>query len=312
MTTTKKPRRPRRHHYIPEVYLKRWIGSDGMLIEFRHRYGGKVGPRSTSPGGTGYVFDLYTAPNEAPDETAKLETQFFSPVDSAAGEALDLLYVDGQAEAWNDDQRSAWSRFILSLLLRTPEDIAFLKSSFSIDWTKTVPEMKPRNPEDWSADDLARYRKTMASVSSEEKDSMALSLAPTLIDHEGIGARLNHMRWRTLQFVDVKRELLTSDRPVVMTGTLTEEHAHIILPIGPSRLFVAVKDDATFEILRKRDPDDLIEVINELVTQHAQKVVFGRDTTQLRFIQNRLGTKRQPSLMERIERMRKHRVDAKN
>jgi hypothetical protein len=54
---------PRKHHYSPVFYLKRWAGTDGWLCE--HKRLGVVGlrdrivTRRTFPTGTGYEKDLY-------------------------------------------------------------------------------------------------------------------------------------------------------------------------------------------------------------------------------------------------------------
>jgi hypothetical protein len=217
---------------------------------------------------------------------------------------LALLYKTGVTKAWTSAQRSAWSRFILTLLLRSPEDIEQLKSNFERNWAKITPEMEAGYLRRRRPEDPETFAEAIGGFDRGQLESMALSLAPSLMDHDRLGARFNHMRWRTIQFEGVKHELLTSDRPVLMSATLTEEYAYIIVPIGPSHLFVAVNDDQTFEFLHQREPNDLIAAVNEIVVQHAKRFVWGRNSNQLRFIQNRMGTQPEPSLMERIARMR--------
>jgi hypothetical protein len=74
-----------------------------------------------------------------------------------------------------------------------------------------------------------------------------------------------------------------------MTNGLSKPDAHIVLPIGPQRLFIATKNIETFEALRSQSSDDLVEAVNNQVSQQAYNFVYGADAKQLRFVANRLG-----------------------
>jgi hypothetical protein len=51
---------PKKHHYIPVSYLKRWAGPDNRICEFSKPYRGIVRPKRVYPDGTGYERELYT------------------------------------------------------------------------------------------------------------------------------------------------------------------------------------------------------------------------------------------------------------
>jgi hypothetical protein len=115
----------------------------------------------------------------------------------------------------------------------------------------------------------------------------------TLIDSPLMGKHLNRMRWSVVRF-NVSRTLLTSDRPIVMTGGLIKPTDHLALPIGPRTLFVAANTEQTEHLIRSWKPADLVEHVNDRVASQARKYVWGRDDTHLRFVANRLG-KMEPS-----------------
>jgi Protein of unknown function (DUF4238) len=109
--------------------------------------------------------------------------------------------------------------------------------------------------------------------------------------------------WNTRKTLDAEFEFLTSDRPVLMTASISETNAYILLPIGPRRLFVAVKDQPTMNLLQNKRQDDLVRAVNRQVVAHAVKYAYGTDAAQLRFVQNHLSTVKFEPLFSRLDRV---------
>ncbi|RWO35013.1 MAG: DUF4238 domain-containing protein [Mesorhizobium sp.] len=86
---------PKKHHYIPVFYLKRWAGEDGRLCEFSRPYDHRVKPRRTHPAGTGYEENLYSMQGFEPELAQQIEERFFKFTDSLAADALDRLVTKG-------------------------------------------------------------------------------------------------------------------------------------------------------------------------------------------------------------------------
>jgi hypothetical protein len=120
-----------KHHYVPVFYLKQWAGPDGRLCEFSRPYTLRPGevmppnipvkPRMTHPDGTGYARGLYTFDTLPPAVANVLEQQFLQRADDLAYSAVRRL-LENRFD-FDDETRSAWSRFILTLLHRSPEAI---------------------------------------------------------------------------------------------------------------------------------------------------------------------------------------------
>lgn len=108
-----------KHHYLPVFYLKQWARDRGQLCEFSKPYD-RVKPKRTYPDGTGYVRGLNTVEGLPPAEMRFLEEVFFQIADDGAAQVLRTFL---QPSPWTltAKERSAWSRFIMSLMVRNPE-----------------------------------------------------------------------------------------------------------------------------------------------------------------------------------------------
>jgi len=123
------PKLPK-HHYIPVFYLKQWA-IDGRLIKFSRPYGNVVKANETGPNGTGYERGLYRLTG-VPDEFAEtIESGFMQSIDTIAAQAHQRL-LKHDLENWPKGYRSAWSRFIVGLLLRNPESVERFLREFAV------------------------------------------------------------------------------------------------------------------------------------------------------------------------------------
>jgi hypothetical protein len=300
---------PLKHHHLPVFYLKRWVGDDGQLTQFSRPHK-EVVKRRRYPAQTGYAARLYETPGLPPEEAQRVEQKFMQHVDSLGAEALFALESDDPRLRTDRRLRSAWSRFIMSLLMRTPEDIAALKGGVAEEWMRSIPELEAKYAAKKGPDDPATFAAYFATRGPDELDQWAMSLAPVLMDHTGIGGLLNNMRWFIRRITSDIGALLTSDRPVVMSATLTERNAYLFLPIGPKAFFVAVNDDETERLVLERDPAAQVTAINELVTRHAMKFVYAQSDEPLGFVRAYMGTRRRKTLIEQlVERQRQNRSE---
>jgi hypothetical protein len=118
---------------------------------------------------------------------------------------------------------------------------------------------------------------------------------PALMRSKRVFRVIASFKWHTMIMNTSKHPLLTSDRHVIMTNGLSRDDAHIVLPIGPRRLFIATKKMETFQSFLQRKPDEFAAAINGRVCLQARKFAFGFDKSQLRFISNRLVSRSGPA-----------------
>jgi hypothetical protein len=275
-----------KHHYIPVFYSKEWAGPDGRLCEYSRPYD-VVKPKRVHPGGTGYVRGLYTVPRNDPRVAEYIEREFFKVTDDSASLVLAQLR-SGQPIEWNSDNRSAWTRFILSLMLRNPEYVGRMAAEVADFFDPTSTELNDRYQQIKRPEDPETYEEYIALTGHPAGRASAVAMQ-TIIDSPRMGGHLNQMRWSTITFKNPEHTLLTSDRPIIMTNGLVKPRDHLAIPIGPLAVFVATNTKESDDIIKNMNPRELMQQINERVTSQARQFVYGTDDSQLRFVENRLG-----------------------
>jgi hypothetical protein len=156
------------HHFIPRFYSKRWARS-GILCEFS-RPRDVVKPRRTSTKGTGYVSMLYAIDNDE-TEPNRLEEGFYKPVDTCAADALALLEHDVANDAWPPRLRLAWARFVMTLLMRMPEDMALMEASYRKEFAYLTEEQERQ----WTAWRKPNWPVTLEAALTEQDVKAAAS-----------------------------------------------------------------------------------------------------------------------------------------
>jgi hypothetical protein len=280
-----------KHHYIPVFYLKQWAGTDGRVCEFSRPYR-EVKPRRVHPDGTAYVRGLYTVPGVKPHLAEYIEQRFLLKSDSTASDALRFM-LSGDRVEWPNTPRSSWSRFIISLMLRNPEFISQHGAQVAAYFSPNSREIQDYYRNHRTADHPETYEEFLAKNEHPAARASATSLQ-SQIDHPEVGTHLNKMRWSLVTFTDMRHSFLTSDRPIIMSNGLLKKHDHLVIPITPSKLFVATNNDETNALIKNMSERDLIRQVNHRVAIQARKFVYGIDDSQLRFVEKRLG-KMEPS-----------------
>ena len=227
---------PTKHHYIPAFYLRRWAGGDGKVTEFtkpRH----DIVARRIMPDRTGYQERLYELKGFEPSLAQQVEEKFFKPLDTWASNALTMLERHGHQAPWDSHSRSAWTRFLLSLLLRCPEDIEAFREWWHEDFSRTDADAEARYQAARGAEDPETFAEFLAGQPLGIKERHQFQVFYSLVDHDSVGGKINEMDWRVLQSPPAAPAFLTSDRPIIRTNGLDQEGDHIALPIGPRLLF---------------------------------------------------------------------------
>lgn len=161
-----------------------------------------------------------------------------------------------------------------------------------------------------SVDDPPTFREYLQKQDPGQPDEFAFIIARMLMNHSDICQLFDKMHALVLDMPEDAFSLLTSDRSIWMTPTLTEDDAFITMPIGPKKLFTAVVKSATQRTLKARRRSDLVKVVNKLTVQHAIKYVYGLTDGMLPFIQKHMATKRDSTLLERLAASRGHQIVA--
>ena len=279
-----------KHHYIPVFYLKQWARDKGRLCEFSKPHD-RVKPRTTYPEGTGYVRGLNTVEGLPAAETHFLEEVFFQIADDAAARALRILLAP-PPWTFSPIERNGWSRFIMCLLVRNSESVQKYKEVAGAIFKDALPGIEAAYAKDRRPNDPETYAEYAQLHGPNPAARTIVRVIQTLADNDELGRRINSMRWIVLSDMNPKFELLTSDRPMLLTNGIGPPQGHLIMPISPSHVFVATNNLETESHIRAAwESRQAIAQINDRVASQAIKYVYGTDDKQLPFVSKRLGLK---------------------
>jgi hypothetical protein len=273
---------PQDHHYITAFYLRRWTDEGGHLYGFWRPHNKLIGKQYT-PERIGFETDLYTFPEAGPTGESYLEDQFLRILDQQASDALGHLETT-LSKPEDKRLRSAWSRFLMSLMVRHPEGVR-QRTDEARQFEREVEEEfrtnydQHRRPGDPPT--FEEYKKGMKPGQAYEAQT-AIMLLQRLMDNGKLGSFLNGLAWKVVP-LESAYTLLTSDRPLVMTNGLVKPADHLALAIGPRKLFIAANTPETASRLAAVRHDDLVSQMNDRVCKQARRYVFAIDDRQRTF-----------------------------
>lgn len=267
-----------------------WAGIDGRLVEFSKPFNNIVKPKRVFPKQTAYTQNLYTLRGFPANIAAQVEQNFLQPLDSLAATVLRKLVSGISKTSLSDDEVLAWSRFLVSLMLRMPEDIDILRqrwreklSEISLE-TRIVPPMKGTE----TSHDL--FSHSVANPPDEEIDEMVFNIFMDLTKSEKTGNHLRSMYWGIVEYKDLRCSLYLSDRPIVRLSALSAKNGAIIIPLSPHHLFVAANREIDLRrYLAMRNLKNIKDA-NQLIVSQTLKFSYASDDKCLRFMQNHLAT----------------------
>jgi hypothetical protein len=264
-----------KHHFSPKFYLSGWAGPDGQLCCIRKIYGRLVVQPKT-PTGTGYAIDGYRTDHVPEQDAHRVETAFMSPLDNVAARELQRMLA-GDPRIRTSEERSAWTRFVISLLFRHPAAVASLKAHFD-----QMHNVAVRGVE-------AEFPGSVISLDPAYTSIAASNMLTEIIDNDRVGPTIFNMKWVIVDVSKSKLPLMTSDRPVVMPLGLGDPDCHIALPISPTKLFIAAHNDR-FKQLKPGQETTVVKAINKAVVVQASEFVWAVDDSQLAFVEKHMGS----------------------
>lgn len=295
---------PNKHHYLPKFYLKEWAGPDDRICCFSKPYLEKVVPKRRYPSQTGYIHRLYAIEGLPEAQAVEFESTFLSPVDNHAADAMRTMKANHQNLVIASEQRLAWARFLQSLMIRMPADIAQIKQHVKGEWIAQLPGVS----EAYEAARTDEEPDTVLEFIQQSEEPLfevgALGIIKRIIGHNVFATMVAALHWSILTVDRSDFTLLTSDRPIVYTPYLQGHDTHIMLPVGPNEIFLAVYEADYADAFRDTSDTALVTILNTAVVENADNSVIGVDDKQLRFVQNRMGKSRSPSLIDRIHQKR--------
>ncbi|MFI7430713.1 DUF4238 domain-containing protein [Micromonospora sp. NPDC049836] len=279
------PRR-KRHHYLPESYLKAWADGNGQVAVRRRD---QNVPFFTATHNVAVEADLYALPTDAGLDDA-LEVALSKIEAPLRGHLADLR--EGAKARRGTAVRTEISRLLALQLVRTPEHLdRFLFPLAAAEFTGERPISRdgmrrfltdeylgepPAEPELQGALDFANYVLSQGEPTKREIFSILFRIAD-----EELTPRLGAMAWAVE--ISPRHAFVTTDRPVAVwrrdphslkrMGAGLESADEVRFPLGPHHLLV----------LRPRFPEhrtvvepDRVAGVNRHLAAACYEMVIGR------------------------------------
>jgi len=203
---------PIKHHFNPAFSLRPWAGTDGQLCEMK-RINGKVVPRRTHPNATGFQKNLYRTDGVPTEDEQHLELNVMRPLDTAADLALKKI-LSGDSTPWNSEERSAWTRYILSLMFRNPQAVQEVRQHVREMWGAGIQALRDNYAGRRLPTDPMTFEDYYARTHPAAAEIGATNLLTTIIDNDQLGPSIFNMHWNRVPLGRSKVSLLNSDRPL--------------------------------------------------------------------------------------------------
>jgi len=279
---------PDKHHYLPVFYLKQWIGKDGKVARYHRPYQAVVA-EPIAPKNTGYERGLYRLDDHEPHLSNVIEKSFMAPVvDDPAAKALCVLLQSNPAKL-TPELRVAWTRFIMSLHVRTPDKVEQITQQAAQHLRRSflsVPEEYEAVRAETDPPTLLEWveQNTPALLSNAGK-----KILPDIIAHKEIGDEIINMHWMIARTTENFPDVLTCDHPVIMSHGISDNKCLIALPLSPRFIFFATRNQATLDRIEAHEIIKITKIVNENIVNQARQSVYGANSLHLRFVENRLG-----------------------
>lgn len=272
---------PRKHHYIPQFYLRNWCGADNRVICYKRIPSGTIHERVT-PKSTAYQKDLYTLAHLSEDLRQVLEKDVTADVDNRAAVALHKMVAAKSTDTLTGADRLSWAQFVVSLPIRNPEAVADIKETSTRTGMEKAYEQAKQELPDWAQE--KDFKTEFEESVKEDRFTRFLSANYGLMviselmlnpDFQDIILR---MRWWVMDFSSAGISLITCDRPYMIFRSIRNPRCLIYLPIGPHLGFFASPDPMKQGQLLRQNGKSVVKEMNRWEASLAARYVYSADT----------------------------------
>jgi len=285
-------------HFVPRFLLEKWhTPPDDKLTAFRRANCGLVHHRYKAKS-VAKERHLYSMGRSGPTPDVQVEREFWGPhVDEPAAKVHAKMLALGVSALTVEDKKD-WSPFLVSLMLRGPTMMAHLRKRGREILSAGLDEA----PNDYLAmrgdEPEASLREWVEKRQPDILDDIGVMTLPELTFSERLNLAVVNVTW-AIRLVDKARfDLLMSDRPLILIGTL-EANFLLVLPISPQKAFFAFNRDETFANIRSLSHDDFVMRTNRTMVAAAERYVYATNARQESIIKKHL---RQAEVADNLRR----------
>lgn len=286
---------PKKHHYVPRFYLKRWFNQENEIFIYkkgRCDYEKKIAvskPKQSIEDSKDKILenfcqenDLYSLLDVPEDQKQIMEKDYFSKLDSEASNIINKFDV-GLVNNLSDEERSSWISFLLSLIFRSPAGLDNFYQAAQKCYDKF-------NEENNYPEELKKF-----SV----KNNVLLYLPQACVKQE-FGDILINLMWFVIK---TDGHQLTSDMPLVKIGGLDLDILLWCFPLDPNKVFCMTNDsnvvnwylnnkarkNIKYDIRKVANPN-ISKELNHNIIDQSKRFIFASDLSNQALIKKKFNT----------------------
>lgn len=260
-------------HYVPEFLLKQWhSGADKKLTQFQWMRGALLAEQFTAKA-VAKEPHLYSQRMHEPTPNVTLERDFMGPhIDDPAAVVHKEILANGHEKLTNQE-RYAWSRFLLSLLVRTPEMIDFMRRAGRQLMASAMDE-QPDGMLHLRQEDPQGSLREWAEVNRPHLlEDVGVRTLPAVLTSPELNHAIVSSGWSTVSLADSNVDALIADNPVVYLGDIKQGFS-FMLPISPGVAFVVASYPKDSSRVLEMPRTGLTKSVNRHLVKHARRYVY--------------------------------------
>lgn len=289
---------PRKHHYVPEGYIRAWAGVNREVTVLTRTPVGRVVARRGSPASVMFDWDVYAdQTHDLTDVKAHwLELDYLQTLDNT-GAKLQRDMLVGRMPSIGSGRRD-WVRFLLSLLNRHPDDVDTLRRLHAVMWKQHEDEgirsMRASLPD---MDPILVATNYIEAWRAKAETSRVESLE-RMMNYGLSGQILERSHWEVLDLSASSTSLILSDKPIYRSKTFRERGDYIAVPLGPKHLFRASLDWRRGRPFSPREAQMFVAKINTALLKASRSYVVAVDAGLREDAQQLMGSEPVQSIAE--------------
>jgi hypothetical protein len=275
-----------KNHYVPQFLLRGWCNEDGKLTVYSRRQR-RVVTSERTPRATAFEPNLYAYDDVPSEKRHAIENEFMTPkIDTPAACIVKKILSGGTA--LTNDERSEFTRFVLSLRARHPDAVAAVRAHGS----EALVAALARDPEEYMAIKEESWPKSLTEFVSQKAPSLirnfGISVVPAVIVDNKTCERVCKMPWWTVDVHGANTDLLLSDRPCILEGNALDGDCVVVIPLSPTMLFFISNRPKQVQFLQAMPMTGLVKMVNRASVGYAADRVYGTGKHHLPLVEKYL------------------------
>lgn len=233
----------RRHHYVPEFYLRRFVDAEGKVLRTFKAPSGVLHERRYPPKATGFQEDLYSIEPETINHRVRrpdrIEVDFFGPIDNGAAPLVQKV-LDFAPSALSHDERRLFAVFVNSLIERHPQrlrkNFELAEASAADHADEFIGRVPAERKEYWTG--------LLSTVDALARNAVRDAMTRVVLKEDVI-TYFAGMQWLKIHLEPGGAvEFITGDNPVLINFSQPWPIEMMTLALSPLDLLLMVKSGA--------------------------------------------------------------------